>query len=175
MMAETTIEWTDATWNPVAGCSIMSAGCTNCYAMRMAARLEAMGVEKYRGLTRKSGGRPKWTGALYLDENALQIPKTWSRPRNVFVNSMSDLFHPDVPVHFVQKVKEPMPDDAPGLGAALPREQPPSPAKKARKVAAPVAEDDEDEIDPDNDNDADAENDVDSDADDDFPDHDEDD
>ncbi|MBA1343940.1 DUF5131 family protein [Rhizobium sp. WYCCWR 11146] len=103
-MAETTIEWTDATWNPVAGCSIMSAGCTNCYAMRMAARLEAMGVEKYKGLTRKSGGRPKWTGTLYLDEDALQIPKTWSRSRNVFVNSMSDLFHPDVPVSFVRKV-----------------------------------------------------------------------
>lgn len=103
-MADTTIEWTDATWNPVAGCSIMSAGCTNCYAMRMAARLEAMGVEKYRGLTRKSGGRPKWTGALYLDEKALQIPLAWSKPRNVFVNSMSDLFHPDVPVDFIRKV-----------------------------------------------------------------------
>ncbi|NEI66553.1 DUF5131 family protein [Rhizobium leguminosarum] len=109
-MAETTIEWTDATWNPVAGCSIMSSGCTNCYAMRMAARLEAMGVEKYKGLTRKSGGRPKWTGALYLDEDALQIPKTWSRPRNVFVNSMSDLFHPDIPVSFVRKVWSVMSD-----------------------------------------------------------------
>lgn len=103
-MAETSIEWTDATWNPVAGCSIMSAGCTNCYAMRMAARLEAMGVEKYKGLTRKSGGRAKWTGAISLDEKALSIPATWSKPRNVFVNSMSDLFHPDVPVDFVRKV-----------------------------------------------------------------------
>ncbi|MBO0142287.1 DUF5131 family protein [Agrobacterium sp. Ap1] len=103
-MADTSIEWTDATWNPVAGCSIMSAGCTNCYAMRMAARLEAMGVDKYRGLTRKSGGRAKWTGQLYLDERALAIPSSWSRPRNVFVNSMSDLFHPDVPVEFVRKV-----------------------------------------------------------------------
>lgn len=103
-MAETSIEWTDATWNPVAGCTIMSAGCTNCYAMRMAARLEAMGVEKYRGLTRKSGGRQKWTGALYLDDNALKIPTSWSRPRNVFVNSMSDLFHPNVPVSFINKV-----------------------------------------------------------------------
>lgn len=103
-MADTTIEWTDATWNPVAGCTIMSAGCTNCYAMRMAARLEAMGVEKYRGLTRKTGGRAKWTGALYLDESALYIPSTWSRPRNVFVNSMSDLFHPDVPADFIRKV-----------------------------------------------------------------------
>lgn len=103
-MAETSIEWTDATWNPVAGCTIMSAGCTNCYAMRMAARLDAMGLEKYQGLTRKTGGRAKWTGALYLDDKALGIPATWSRPRNVFVNSMSDLFHPDVPVEFVRKV-----------------------------------------------------------------------
>ena len=65
-MAETSIEWTDATWNPVAGCAILSPGCTNCYAMRMAARLDAMGVTKYKGLTRKSGGRAKWTGKLYL-------------------------------------------------------------------------------------------------------------
>ena len=107
-MADTSIEWTDATWNPVAGCSIMSAGCTNCYAMRMAARLEAMGLEKYKGLTRKSGGRAKWTGDLYLDESALAIPETWARPRNVFVNSMSDLFHPDVPVAFIHKVWDAM-------------------------------------------------------------------
>lgn len=103
-MAETSIEWTDATWNPIAGCSIMSAGCTNCYAMRMAARLEAMGVEKYRGLTRKSGGRAKWTGKLAFDEKALSAPSTWAKPRNVFVNSMSDLFHPDVPAEFIRKV-----------------------------------------------------------------------
>ncbi|MBB2749721.1 UNVERIFIED_ORG: protein gp37 [Rhizobium aethiopicum] len=103
-MAETSIEWTDATWNPVAGCSIMSAGCTNCYAMRMAARLDAMGMEKYRGLTRKSGGRAKWTGKLYLDEAALTMPASWKQPRIVFVNSMSDLFHPDVPVDFIRRV-----------------------------------------------------------------------
>ncbi len=103
-MAETSIEWTDATWNPVAGCSIMSAGCTNCYAMRMAARLDAMGMEKYQDLTRKTGGRAKWTGKLYLDEAALGIPASWKRPRNVFVNSMSDLFHPDVPIDFIRRV-----------------------------------------------------------------------
>ncbi|KEQ05717.1 DUF5131 family protein [Pseudorhizobium pelagicum] len=107
-MADTSIEWTDATWNPVAGCTIMSAGCTNCYAMRMAARLEAMGVDKYRGLTRKSGGRAKWTGVLRLDEAALSVPEKWSRPRNVFVNSMSDLFHPDVPSDFIGRVWEVM-------------------------------------------------------------------
>lgn len=104
VMAETTIEWTDATWNPVAGCSIMSAGCTNCYAMRMAARLEAMGVEKYKGLTRKSGNRAKWTGLVRLDEKALLIPQKWKKPRRIFVNSMSDLFHPRVPVDFIHKV-----------------------------------------------------------------------
>lgn len=103
-MADTSIEWTDSTWNPVAGCSIMSAGCTNCYAMRMAARLEAMGMEKYQGLTRKTGGRAKWTGKLFLDERALATPIGWSKPRNVFVNSMSDLFHPDVPIDFIRKV-----------------------------------------------------------------------
>ena len=60
-MADTSIEWTDVTWNPVAGCAIESDGCKFCYAMRLAARLEAMGTEKYAGLTRKSDRRPKWT------------------------------------------------------------------------------------------------------------------
>jgi protein gp37 len=109
-MADTTIEWTDSTWNPVAGCAIATAGCTNCYAMRMAARLEAMGVEKYAGLTRKSGGRAKWTGKIALDHKALGVPATWKRPRHVFVNSMSDLFHPDVPAEFVAQVWQVMAD-----------------------------------------------------------------
>lgn len=103
-MADTSIEWTDATWNPVAGCTIMTAGCTNCYAMRMAARLEAMGVEKYEGLTRKTGGRAKWTGKITLDHKSLTIPETWKKPRKVFVNSMSDLFHHDVPSEFIRQV-----------------------------------------------------------------------
>ena len=109
-MAETSIEWTDATWNPVAGCTVLTAGCTNCYAMRMAARLEAMGTDKYRGLTRKSGGRAKWTGKITLDRKALSIPATWSKPRRVFVNSMSDLFHPDVPADFIGDVWQVMAD-----------------------------------------------------------------
>jgi protein gp37 len=104
MAEKSPIEWTDATWNPVAGCSIESAGCTNCYAMRMAARLEAMGVDKYAGLTRKSGGRAKWTGKITCDEKALDVPQRWARPRKVFVNSMSDLFHPDVPAEFIRRV-----------------------------------------------------------------------
>lgn len=103
-MAETSIEWTDATWNPVAGCTVLTAGCTNCYAMRMAARLEAMGTEKYRGLTRKSGKRAVWTGKIRLDAKSLDAPRAWSKPRKVFVNSMSDLFHDDVPIGFIARV-----------------------------------------------------------------------
>ncbi|WGD51612.1 DUF5131 family protein [Bradyrhizobium sp. CB1650] len=103
-MAETSIEWTDATWNPVAGCTILSPGCTNCYAMRMAARLEAMGMQKYRGLTRKSGRRAVWTGRIRLDRSALSTPLRWRKPRRIFVNSMSDLFHEDVPQSFVAEV-----------------------------------------------------------------------
>lgn len=133
-MAESSIEWTDATWNPVAGCTIVTAGCTNCYAMRMAARLDAMGMGKYRGLTRKSGGRAVWTGKINLDEAALSMPATWRKPRRVFVNSMSDLFHPGVPDDFIGRVWESMeacpqhtfqiltkrPDRAAALSADLP-------------------------------------------------------
>jgi protein gp37 len=107
-MADTSIEWTDATWNPVAGCTVLTAGCTNCYAMRMAARLEAMGVEKYAGLTRKSGGRAKWTGRITLDWKSLDIPTKWAKPRMIFVNSMSDLFHSDVPPKFIAAVWQTM-------------------------------------------------------------------
>ncbi len=103
-MADTSIEWTDMTWNPVVGCTVLSPGCTNCYAMRMAARLDAMGVAKYRGLTRQSGGRAKWTGAVRLDHASLEIPLRQSKPRMVFVNSMSDLFHERVPDVFVAQV-----------------------------------------------------------------------
>jgi protein gp37 len=107
-MAETQIEWTDATWNPVAGCSIISAGCTNCYAMEMARRLQAMDVEKYRGLTRKSGSRTIWNGVVREDHEALQIPARWKKPKKIFVNSMSDLFHDRVSDAFILKVWEVM-------------------------------------------------------------------
>ncbi len=104
-MAQTSpIEWTEATWNPIAGCAVLSPGCTNCYAMRMAARLEAMGQPKYRGTTRISGRRPKWTGRINLDWRALDAPRTWRRGRFIFVNSMSDLFHEDVPFDFIEAV-----------------------------------------------------------------------
>lgn len=104
MATNSPIEWTDATWNPVAGCSIVSPGCTNCYAMRMAARLEAMGQPKYTGTTRQSGNRPKWNGVINLDRKALNIPRKWAKPRTIFVNSMSDLFHEGVPLAFIEEV-----------------------------------------------------------------------
>jgi protein gp37 len=103
-MATSSIEWTNATWNPVAGCTVLSPGCTNCYAMRLAARLEAMGMAKYAGLTRLSGGRAKWTGAVRLDRAALAVPAGWKKPRMIFVNSMSDLFWEAVPEAFVAEV-----------------------------------------------------------------------
>jgi protein gp37 len=98
------IEWTDATWNPIAGCTMVSPGCTNCYAQRMAARLQAMHIQKYRRTTRKSGGRHVWTGRVNLDPTALTVPLRWKNPRRIFVNSMSDLFQDGVPENFVQKV-----------------------------------------------------------------------
>jgi protein gp37 len=100
-MAETQIEWTDSTWNPVAGCSIVTAGCTHCYAMEMAMRLEAMGVEKYAGLTRRAGNRTVWNGTVREDRAALEIPRRWKRARKIFVNSMSDLFHEKVSDEFI--------------------------------------------------------------------------
>jgi protein gp37 len=103
-MAETQIEWTDATWNPVAGCTIMSSGCTNCYAMEMAKRLEAMRIDKYVGLTRRSGNRAIWNGVVKEDQAALDIPRRWKKARKIFVNSMSDLFHEQVSDEFILSV-----------------------------------------------------------------------
>ena len=104
MAGASEIEWTDVTWNPVAGCTIASSGCSNCYAMRMAARLQAMGHDKYKGTTRKSGGRYVWTGRVNVDHSSLSAPLEWRRPKRIFVNSMSDLFHPDVPNSFIRSV-----------------------------------------------------------------------
>jgi len=103
-MAASDIEWTEATWNPVAGCTMVSPGCTNCYAQRMAARLQAMGMEKYAGTTRKSGKRHVWTGRVNVDPNALSAPLRWKKPLRIFVNSMSDLFQEAIEVTFIERV-----------------------------------------------------------------------
>lgn len=93
MAQSSSIEWTDATWNPVTGCTKISAGCKHCYAERMAKRLRAMGVVRYAN-----------GFALTLQRDVLDVPRRWRKPQMVFVNSMSDLFHRDVPLHFVKDV-----------------------------------------------------------------------
>jgi protein gp37 len=92
-MAQSSIEWTEMTWNPVTGCTKISAGCKFCYAEVMSRRLMAMGVDKY-----KEGFK------IATHSAALNIPYTWKKPKTVFVNSMSDLFHPEVPFEFIQAV-----------------------------------------------------------------------
>jgi protein gp37 len=104
MAGRSDIEWTEATWNPIAGCEIVSPGCTNCYAMRMAARLQAMGMEKYVGTTRKSGRRHVWTSRVNVDSDALSAPLQWRKPKRVFVNSMSDLFQEKAAESVVRQV-----------------------------------------------------------------------
>jgi protein gp37 len=99
----TGIQWTDEVWNPSRGCSIVSAGCTNCYAMQMAHRFSGPG-QPYDGLTRISGGRPVWTGDVRLVPEMLDKPLRWRKPRRIFVDSMSDLFHPDVPDEYIAQV-----------------------------------------------------------------------
>ncbi len=85
---------------------MVSPGCTNCYAMRIAARLEAMGHSKYHGTTRRSGGRAVWSGRISFHERVLNVPLTWSKPQRIFVNSMSDLFHEDVKVEVIRRIWE---------------------------------------------------------------------
>lgn len=112
MATKSTIEWTEATWNPVVGCSPVSAGCQNCYAARLSLRLEKMGNAvgtKYQGLAKiSSKGLPVFTGTLRCDHSALEQPFRWRKPRLVFVNSMSDLFHEEVPTSFIAKIFEVM-------------------------------------------------------------------
>jgi protein gp37 len=96
------IEWTEATWNPVTGCDRVSAGCDHCYALTLAKRLKAMGNPRYQ-----VDGRPETSGpgfGVTLHWDVLALPSRWRRPRAIFVNSMSDLFHPEVPDDFVAAV-----------------------------------------------------------------------
>lgn len=108
MALGSSIEWTQATWNPVAGCTPISPGCLNCYAARMALRLASMpnGTgKKYSGTAKRArDGRPVFTGNINLDESALDLPRTWRLGRIIFVNSMSDLFHEAVPDEFIHRV-----------------------------------------------------------------------
>lgn len=103
MSATTSIQWTDRTWNPVRGCSLVSPGCKNCYAMKFAHRFAAPG-KPYAGLTRLGNTRPVWTGEVRTVPEALAEPLRWRKPSRVFVNSMSDLFHKDVPNEFIAAV-----------------------------------------------------------------------
>ncbi len=97
MAANSSIEWTEATWNPATGCTKLSPGCKHCYAERLAFRLQAMGQSRYdNGFT------------LTLHEDLVDLPLRWKKPRMIFVNSMSDLFHHDVPVTFLQHVFDTM-------------------------------------------------------------------
>lgn len=92
-MAQTSIEWTELTWNPTTGCTKISQGCKFCYAEVMTRRLKAMGIEKY-----KDGFKVR------MHPETLRIPYTWKSPKVVFVNSMSDLFHEDIPLSFIKQV-----------------------------------------------------------------------
>jgi protein gp37 len=96
-MAQSNIEWTELTWNPVTGCNKISPGCKFCYAEVMSKRLKAMGIEKY-----KDGF------SIRLHYNELTTPFTWKKSKVVFVNSMSDLFHPDIPFDYIKAVFEVM-------------------------------------------------------------------
>ena len=99
-MAESSIEWTEMTWNPTTGCTKISAGCKFCYAEVMSKRLHAMGVKKYNDVFK-----------LRIHPDELETPYKWRKPRIVFVNSMSDMFHKDVPLEFIQKVFKVMNDN----------------------------------------------------------------
>ncbi|MFD8891018.1 DUF5131 family protein [Streptomyces sp. NPDC059566] len=102
MADRSTIEWTEATWNPTTGCDRISKGCDNCYALTLAKRLKAMGSPKYQ-----NDGDPRSSGpgfGLTVHPQALLLPYSWKAPRTVFVNSMSDLFHARVPVSYIKDV-----------------------------------------------------------------------
>lgn len=98
------IEWTDATWNPIVGCSVVSPGCTNCYAMKTAGRWRLKSDSVYAGLTNLYHSGAVWNGKLALSERALQLPLQWKRPRTIFVNSMGDVFHEAAPDAWIDKV-----------------------------------------------------------------------
>lgn len=97
------ITWTEQTWNPIRGCTRVSQGCVNCYAERVAARFSGPG-QPYEGLAKMTAGGPRWTGNVELVEDHLLDPLRWKRPRLVFVNSMSDLFHESLPDEAIDRI-----------------------------------------------------------------------
>lgn len=103
MSSSSSIEWTEATWNPTRGCTRVSPGCQNCYAERFAHRMGREG-QAYEGLTRATANGPRWRGVLRMIDEAVELPLHWSKPKMIFVNSMSDLFHEKVPVDFLKSV-----------------------------------------------------------------------
>lgn len=101
----TGISWADETWNPVVGCTPVSTGCAHCYAARTALRLERIGMARYGGLARRDLiGRPAWSGAVRLAPEVLRAPYRWARRRHVFLGSMSDVFHEQVPAAFLDRI-----------------------------------------------------------------------
>lgn len=102
-VSHTSIEWADATWSPVRGCSLVSEGCRNCYAMRLAGRFAGPG-QPYEGLARRVNGQARWTGEVRFVPGVLDQPLRWRKPRRVFVNSMSDLFHEELPDELIDLV-----------------------------------------------------------------------
>jgi protein gp37 len=106
MGGKSNIEWTEHTWNPIVGCSIVSPGCTNCYAMKMAGRLSVIGhSQHYKGTTKRVNGNTVWTGKLALaPETTLLEPLRRKKPAMYFVNSMGDLFHEDCPDEWIDRV-----------------------------------------------------------------------
>lgn len=102
-MGDTTIQWTEKTWNPIRGCSVVSPGCVNCYAMKQAHRFSGDG-RPYAGLTKQTKAGPQWSGKVMLAEDHLNDPLRWREPRRVFVNSMSDLFHESVPDEWIDRI-----------------------------------------------------------------------
>lgn len=105
--SNTSIEWTDKTWNPLRGCTRVSQGCTHCYAEKIAYRFSGPG-QAFEGLAKKVGNEARWTGKIMLVEKELETPLKWKTPQRIFVNSVSDLFHEGVPFDYIERVFETM-------------------------------------------------------------------
>jgi len=131
---KSSIEWTEATWNPTTGCDRISPGCDNCYALTLAKRLKAMGNPKYQ-----ADGDPRTSGpgfGITVHEEVLDLPRRWRAPRMIFVNSMSDLWHARVPADFIHRVFDVM-VDTPQHTYQLPTKRPRRLARMAPELPWP--------------------------------------